>query len=347
MKVLIINNPSREKIDSDRQRFTFMSESLKKAGFLVQYHPVQSLQEMIQKITEITPDIVYSAEYYLPDGKKSFASVHATLEDAGVPFVGSSHAILERVIAKSEIKETWKFYNISTPAFCRITGNLAAGRVLVGFFQATNFPYILKPDKEGNSRGLDESSIVYDKTSLYSKLDEMLKSYNEVLIEEFYGDDPELREFTVAMIGSQGHRLLMPAEILLKEKKEHRIITTADKELHRTQAIPVEDIELHEMITSFASETFDVSEVRDYARCDILMKGKKLFALEINGLPMIPDKWFEVCSAGAGLNAEQYLVAIFVAGLIRNYKSGMLHKNIPIETIRFLPRDFWRTLCEE
>jgi D-alanine-D-alanine ligase len=347
MKLLIVNNPSPEKIDSDRQRFAEMSESLAKAGFLVQYHPVKSMQDLKKQITDFSPDLIYSAEYYLPDGIKSLTSVHAYLEDAEIPFVGSSQMILERVIAKSEIKETWKFYNIPTPAFCRITSNLAAGRVLVGFSQNASFPFILKPDKEGNSRGLDESSIVYDKTSLYSKLNEMLNLYDEVLIEEFYGDDPGLREFTVAMIGSEGHRLLMPAEILLKEKKEHRIITTADKELHRTKALPVEDAELHEMLTSFAREAFDVAEVRDYARCDILMKGKKLFALEINGLPMVPDKWFEVCAAGAGLDIDEYLTAIIMAGVVRNIRSGKTPFRMTDEMMRSLPRTVWRTLCEE
>jgi len=302
---------------------------------------------MTSTIADYSPDIVYCADYYLPGNSGNAESVHEYLEKTGIPFIGSRHAALERVLAKSEIKETWKFLNISTPAFCCVSRDLAANRILDGFYQTSSFPYILKPNKEGNSRGLDETSIVYDKTSLDMKLEELLRTYNEVLVEEFFGDHPDIREFTVAMIGNQGHRLLMPAEITLLTKKEHRLVTTDDKDLHRTKAVPVTDAKLHSALAAFARKAFNAAEMMDYSRCDILMTGGQFYAIEINGLPMIPDKWFEICSATAGLDSDQYPAAIIMAGIVRNIRSGRVPFRLTAEMMRALPRKVWRTLCED
>ena len=347
MKVLIISNPSADRKDQDRIRFSRMSETLVKAGFSAEYRMVASMDSMKSTITDYSPDIVYCADYYLPGNSNKDESVHEYLEKTGIPFIGSRHAALERVLAKSEIKETWKFLKISTPAFCRIPRDLTADRILEGFYQTSSFPYILKPNKEGNSRGLDETSIVYDKSSLSMKLEELYKTYDEVLVEEFFGDRPDIREFTVAMIGNQGHRLLMPAEITLLAKKEHRLVTTDDKDMHRTKAVPVTDAKLHSALVAFARKAFNAAEMMDYSRCDILMTGGQFYAIEINGLPMIPDKWFEVCSATAGLDSEQYPAAIIMAGIVRNIRSGRVPFMLTDEMMRAFPRKIWRTLCED
>ena len=84
---------------------------------------------------------------------------------------------------------------------------LGAERILDGFLLTSSFPYILKPDMEGNSRGLDESSIVFNKTEMLAKTNELLKIYEGILVEEYLGDHPDLREFTVAMIGTRNRNI--------------------------------------------------------------------------------------------------------------------------------------------
>lgn len=346
MKILIFNNPPPDRIDHDHERFSSMASILGRIGLSAEYRRVGTIMELENQLMQFKPDLVYSADYFLPDHRGEQLSTHEFLEDAKVPFIGSDASSLARVLSKSETKDTWKFYDIATPNFCQVLTTLGAGRALDGFLRASNFPYLLKPDKEGNSRGLEESNIIFNKKDLLEKIDELLKNYDSILVEEYLGDQSDLREFTVAMIGSKDHRLLMPAEISLKEKKPHRLITTEDKDQHHTLASAVSDARLRDRLCSFAEQAFTATGMVDYSRCDILMTGDKLYAIEINGLPMIPDKWFEVCAAGIGLNEEQYIVAIFLASICRHLLSGNESFILTAGMMRSLPPAAWHTFCE-
>jgi hypothetical protein len=54
----------------------------------------------------------------------------------------------------------------------------------------------------------------------------------------------------------------------------------------------------------------------------------KIYAIEINGQPMVPDRWFAACARTKNLDDDQYLNAIFWAGLVRTARqdSGMRDK---------------------
>lgn len=53
---------------------------------------------------------------------------------------------------------------------------------------------------------------------------------------------------------------------------------------------------------------------------------------------MIPDKWFEVCASGIGLDSTQYLNAIFLAGIVRNNHQGKSNLTIPLKMNQHLPK---------
>jgi D-alanine-D-alanine ligase-like ATP-grasp enzyme len=159
--------------------------------------------------------------------------------------------------------------------------------------------------------------VVRDAVSLRRKVEETVEHFEYALVERFLGDDPALREFTVALIGSGPSTLVMPAEILLSVPKRTRVITTADKDGHRTEARQVEESSLREGVARLAKKAFAAAGVRDYSRCDILLAGGELYAIEINGQPMVPDPWFEACAEGAGLDGDAYLGAIFLAAILR------------------------------
>jgi hypothetical protein len=71
----------------------------------------------------------------------------------------------------------------------------------------------------------------------------------------------------------------------------------------------------------------------------VLFANNDLNAIEINGQPMIPDKWFEVCCRGAGLDKDQYLNAIFLAGIVRNLQEGNSTLQIPEMMMNLLPKN--------
>jgi len=85
--------------------------------------------------------------------------------------------------------------------------------------------------------------------------------------------------------------------------------------------VPVNDPILRCELIAFASQAFLSAGVQDYARCDILAAEGRYYAIEINGQPMLPDKWFDACAAGAGLTQAAYLQAILNSALNRNHKN--------------------------
>lgn len=346
MNVMVVYNPSEDRVNIDSKRFTALTENLRLVGLRAASYQVKTIQQFEDLVMKEKPDIVYSAAYYLQGKSSDQESVQSLLESLHLPYIGSDVQSLERVLSKSTLKEVWNVNNVSTPPFCTVRRNNWKVELLNEFFTSTDFPYILKPDKEGNSRGLDESSIVFDQESLRAKIDTMVKTYEKILVEKYLGDAADVREFTVAMIGEGNHMLLMPAEVVLKKKKIHRIITTVDKDLHGTLSIPVTESRLHDALCDLAKRAYTVAAVRDYSRFDVLLANGKLYAIEINGLPMIPDKWFETCAAGVGLSSTQYLTAIFLAGIVRNIRSGKLNSPLPLRMIQSVPQKFVKLFCE-
>lgn len=336
LKALIINRnrPTRELIDT--KRFQKMIKTLKKGGIEARYHTLETKQSLLALLKCEQPNLVYCANYYILDEDGSPTNAHALIDELGIGRVGSAVDALELVLSKSALKQKWVRDHIATPPFFVL--RQANGQVtgLKTALNAADYPYILKPDSEGNSRGLDSSSVVFNAESLYSKAQALLVQYKQVMVEKFLGGASDLHEYTVALIGSGEQKLLLPAEIRLKIRKRVRLVTTADKDQHRTQAVPIRDEILRKKLSSFANKAFTSAGIRDYARLDVLSVNGQLYAIEINGLPMIPDKWFETCAKSMPMQDNQYLNAIFLSSIIRARSEGK-QIQVPAEMKQALP----------
>ena len=346
MKALIINRPRSERTNFDFERFSKLIEVLVSGGINGKYVVLETKAQLLNSLQAERPDIVFCANCYITGDANERLSIHSILAEQQIPYIGSDSNALALMLSKSDLKARWRADGIATPSFFLIEKQDSTISGLDDLDQAADYPYILKPDREGNSRGLDESSIVFDRTALESKLDKLLKTYKRIMAEEYLGIYPDIREFTIAMIGNGEQRLLFPAEISLKQKKKLRVITTHDKDNHLTQATPVPDKALNENLIDFSRKVFEAIAVHDYARCDVIYAGGQLYAIEINGQPMIPDKWFELCAFGGGLNAHQYLLAIFLAGIVRNNQQEVSQLIIPQKMKRNLPENIFKHLTQ-
>ena len=319
-----------------------MISALSYAGVNGRYFPVNSIEHLSSVLLAERADIVFCADLFLSDCTSTQVNIHSFLEKMRIPFIGSSSDTLKLVLSKSTLKEKWQDYQVNTPDFfvVRREDHKLVKKILLE--NAVNFPYILKPNCEGNSRGLDTKSIVFDFNSLSDRVDELLITYPEILVEQYLGEEIDIREFTVAMIGNGENRQIFPAEITLKKKKGLRLITTTDKDEHNTLATPVSNQKLKDRLVDFAEKAFNVAGVEDYSRCDILMTNEQLYAIEINGQPMVPDAWFEKCAAGGGFDSEQYIAAIFLAGIERNIQRGYTQLSVPEKMKSILPITFYQ-----
>jgi D-alanine-D-alanine ligase len=323
-------------------RFSKMIMALKQGGIMAIHQYVGNADDLIVCLRRDRPSIVFSAAHYTQDQK----NVHAILESLGWPYIGSHSETIELVLSKAALKDHWRRHGILTPDYY-VVKKTSEGKVLGldDLARAEDFPYIVKPSKEGNSRGLQEDSIVFDKTELDRLVARLLDEYDELLVEQYLGRYPDLREFTVAMIGNGSNALVMPAEITIQTSRRWRIVTTSDKDEHHTLAIPIMDKELSLKVEEKARQALLAAGVQDYARCDMLMAEGKLYAIEINGQPMLPDKWFAACARSKNMRDDQYINAIFLAGMVRHVRQKSAKRDIPMEMQKFLPEKIYNQLC--
>jgi D-alanine-D-alanine ligase-like ATP-grasp enzyme len=318
--------------DLTQKRLRAMGDALRGAGFSFEQRRLgegQAAREvLLSDLRGDRPDLVFCSFYD--------RGVYEALAKEDLLVVGSSAEALELTLSKSSLKRAWEAEGISSPSgFCvRRTGTGAiAGRRLVG--KARDYPYIVKPNAEDEHRGIHARSIAFDAGSLVASIDSALEEYDELIVEHFVGGASS-REYTVAMIGNGEGALMLPAEISLKARRPIRVVTGVDRERGLAVAAPVLDASSCR-IGSFARRAIEVSGARDYARCDIIEEAGRLFALEVNGQPRIPDPWFEACASGAGLEGNKYIVAIALAALRRGAGAGFFGKDLPSNDALMLP----------
>lgn len=256
--------------------------------------------------------LVFSTVYASDEKEEEKQHVHELLEQLGFPYVGSTSSVLDLLMSKAQLKWLWLEHGINTPKFFLVSevSDLAKYPELR---DSNVYPLIVKPSKEGNSRGISPDSVVRSWDQLLLQCQEMFPRYGELVVETFLGDVDDIREFTVALVGNGPQAQIMPAEIILLAEHGVRVITTEDKEQHLARAIPICDRNMCQHVKDFARRAFQVAGVRDYARLDLLYAKGEFFAIEINGQPMVPDPWFEVCAAGAGFDQDGYISAILNA----------------------------------
>ena len=325
--------------DLQKARYSRMAEALERGGFRFALRLIDASVSVSDR--PAMRELV-AAAYQEEKPCLSFLSffdkeAYEALARAKAPIVGSSADSQELVLSKSRLKRVWEAKHIDSPSYFCVkrtrTGAISGRRLIAG---ARDFPYIVKPDGENENRGIHARSIAFDASALVASIEAALEDYDELIIEHFIGSATS-REFTVAMIGSGVGALMLPAEIRLKETRPIRVVTREDRLRSLAEAVPVEEKE-RLAIGDFASRAFKAALSRDYARCDIIEEGGRLFALEVNGQPRMPDPWFEACAKGGGLDADQYVVAIALASLSRNAKAGLSRFSPPQEALSLLPR---------
>jgi D-alanine--D-alanine ligase len=164
----------------------------------------------------------------------------------------------------------------------------------------TKFPLIVKPNKEGSSKGIMDANVVNNKKELDKRIKFLSKSIGgEMLVEEYIDG----REFTVSVLGNENPVVLpifeqkfdfLPknmnkmASFELKWFYEDKL-----KKLEDAYDCPAKvDAKLKKEIEETSIAIYKFLGVRDCARIDYRLDKKgNLYFLEINTLPgMIPDK---------------------------------------------------------
>jgi len=322
-------------------RFGHMVDVLNSAGIAAEHALVDSVEALDEAIARTKPDIAFCSYFRFKGG----AYLRETLLGDGVAWIGSSTDVMELALSKPLLKTRLRSYGIPTPDWQTVRKNADGSIEGIELIEGMrNFPYIVKPANEGNSRGIDAGSIVRSALELFSRSTLIAEEFGDVLIERFVSGGEDSREFTVAMIGN-GPGAIVSAVEVRPTVPGTLLVTEEDKETQATIVLPIDDARLKEKVERLARRVFIAAGARDYARCDILRHEGKLYVIEMNGQPMVPDRWFEACASEAGLDARQYLQAIVLAGIVGNAETGHAFIPIPREMAKAVPHGVYERLA--
>jgi len=120
---------------------------------------------------------------------------------------------------------------IGTPRFVVLLNDPRTRREAIEKLLKMNvFPYIIKPENLGNSKGIDEQSIAWNERELCDALNRVYGIRGgKIIVEQYLGTYRDCKEITCAMIEGPAGMQCMPAAISLVVPKAYHLITTNDK----------------------------------------------------------------------------------------------------------------------
>lgn len=267
-----------------------ISKALKSAGHSVIL--VEADEKAYSKLKKLKDriDIVFNiAEGLKGESRESF--IPAICELLGIPYTGSGPLTLALTLDKARTKEILKYHRIPTPKF-QVFNNSSEK-----LNSNLKFPLIVKPLREGSSKGIKNNSLVNNENELRCRVGNMIRDYEQpAIVEEFIA----CREFTVGILGNDDPRILPIVEIKFNNLPGHmnkfdsyeaKWIYDNPKSEHDPLICPAKlSKKLESKIKKVCLDAYRVLGCKDWCRIDIRVRSGIPYILELNALPgMIPD----------------------------------------------------------
>ncbi len=224
------------------------------------------------------------------DSPKVWLSDYLTAH--GIGYTGSDTASLQLEFDKPVAKQNVIDAGLESAAYFISTIKAPT------FEHGLTYPLFVKPTNRGDSKGIDERSVVHSQAELESMIAAIHEECDsDVLVEEYLSG----REFSVAVIdyGMMGGLVAMPIEIVSPiDRNGNSFLSASVKSADLEQVVAVTDLELKQAINELAIGTFKSLGARDYGRIDV--------RLDARGVPS-----FIEANLMPGLSAHGYLARCF------------------------------------
>ena len=199
------------------------------------------------------------------------------MELLNLPFTGPSSLLYDP--PKDLMKYVAYTTGIKTPAFALIE-SLEDIETACSHLQ---YPMFVKPDKAGDSLGIDDNSLVHNKEELINKCAALIEEYRPLLVEEYI----EGREFTVMLVANAEDEktctVFKPIEYIFPKGFKFKTYALKTSELHPEANIPCNNPVLEAQLKEAALQIFQGFGGVGYARLDFRVNTKnEIFFLEIN-----------------------------------------------------------------
>lgn len=294
---------------------------------LEKFHDVVLIEADINAYSKFItekPDIVFNiAEGSI--GINREAHIPAMLDFLNIPYTASDPSTLTICLNKFRTKEILTYNKIPTANFVliRSSEDLLNSNL--------NYPIIVKPVAEGSSKGIFNSSLIFDPTQVNGLIDKFVSTYNQELIaEEFLPG----REFTVSIMGNGDETEVLPiVEINYAALPENVnpiysyeakwILDGPEHQLEMYLCPADLDETLEKNIKEICLKTFHVLNCKDWCRIDVrLDKNDVPNIIEVNPLPgILPDPKNNSCypksARTAGLTYDEMINNVLYFALKR------------------------------
>lgn len=241
--------------------------------FLNKLTTYKQLQNLAKKNYDIYVNL---CEGYLDWEVPSIDVIHS-LELLNLPYTGPTALLYDP--SKILMKYVAHCAGVHTPDYF-IVNNVAD---VIQKDLPIKFPMFVKPSKAGDSLGIDDASLVYDRKSLVKKINQLIPFYNDIMVEEYIAG----KEFTVLVAADpfdvDKTSCFQPIEYIFPEGKEFKTYSLKTSDLHTEANIPCKDPELDRSLRKHASDIFKGFNGLGYARLDFRVNDKnEIYFLEIN-----------------------------------------------------------------
>jgi D-alanine-D-alanine ligase len=289
---------------------------------------IEANEKAYLKLQQQNPDIVFNiAEGF--NGVSREAQIPAILDLLQIPYTGSDPLTLGVCLDKARAKEILSYYNIATPHF-NIVSSLSELAAI-----GVDFPSIVKPQHEGSSKGIFNSSIVDSRDELVKQVSNIIETYKEgAIVEKFLSG----REFTVALLGNGKDVEVLPVVEIkfdtlptgvnpIYSYEAKWIWDRAESPLEIFECPAKISLALKTDIEDLCLKAYSVLKCRDWCRIDVRLDSNGVpNIIELNPLPGILPKpednsCFPKAARAAGMNYNQ-LIQRVLAIAVKRYNNG-------------------------
>ena len=251
-------------------------------------------------------DVVFNIAEGL-NGAWREALVPFMLEELGIPYTGSDPTTLILCLDKERTKQILSCFNIKTPLY-KVFSEVP--ELTTEQLTPLEFPLIVKPLREGSSKGIKNSSLVMGMKDCQNQIARTIQGYNQpVLVEEFIPG----REFTVAILGNGEKIEALPVVEIDFSSLPKGAVPIYSYEAKWVWDVPSKPLEIfscpaavkpliQERIKEVAINAYKAMGCRDWCRVDIRLNNQNVpYVLELNPIPgILPDARDNSCFPKAG-----------------------------------------------
>ncbi len=295
---------------------TTLRKQYKKVGITV-VNNMDDLEELVAKKPDL---VVLGMKLILLDPSKSYDDspkmwLSTYLEKNNIAYTGSDTDALMLEFNKHEAKQTTIKAGLRSSAF--FISSLAKPN----FSHNLNFPLFVKPTNRGDSKGIDERSVVYSEDALRAKIKSIHSDcISDALIEEYLPG----REFSVAVIQQpySDSLLAMPIEITTPlDSRGHSFLSEAVKDADAEVVLAVDDNKLKKSLNALAIGVFKALGSHDYGRIDMRLdnQGQPSF-IEANLMPGLSTHGYlaRCFYLNQQIPYQEMILAVVELGLMRS-----------------------------